>query len=86
PLAQTTRLFTQIASALTYAHQEGVVHRDLKPNNILLDKHGDPYLTDFGIAKLIQGGPGLTATGAVMGTPSYLAPEHWTGANIDARA
>jgi eukaryotic-like serine/threonine-protein kinase len=87
PLDRAARLFTQIASALSYAHREGVIHRDLKPNNILLDKNGDPYLTDFGIAKMIHhDGPALTATGIAMGTPSYMAPEQWRGMDIDARA
>jgi serine/threonine-protein kinase len=87
PLDRAARLFTQIASALSYAHREGVIHRDLKPNNILLDKNGDPYLTDFGIAKMIHyDGPALTATGIAMGTPAYMAPEQWRGMEIDARA
>ncbi len=85
PLPEAARLFTQIAGALTYAHGEGVIHRDLKPNNILLDKGGSPYLTDFGIAKVVEGSAALTATGAVMGTPSYMAPEQWRGHEIDAR-
>ncbi|MEP7285990.1 MAG: serine/threonine-protein kinase, partial [Chloroflexota bacterium] len=85
PIQQTARLLEQIASALTYAHGEGVVHRDLKPNNILIDKSGSPYLTDFGIAKLIKNDAMLTATGMVMGTPSYMAPEQWRGESVDAR-
>ncbi|HLY26965.1 MAG TPA: serine/threonine-protein kinase [Aggregatilineales bacterium] len=84
-LEQTVRLFTQIASALTYAHGEGVVHRDLKPNNILMDKSGSPYLTDFGLAKAVQTQTALTATGMVMGTPSYMPPEQWRGESVDGR-
>src|SRR5207248_1910345 len=85
PLSTTAKLLTQIGSALTYAHNEGVVHRDLKPNNILMDKMGSPYLTDFGIAKMVEGSVTLTATGAVMGTPPYMAPEQWRGEAVDAR-
>jgi serine/threonine protein kinase len=85
PINQALRMFTQVASALTYAHDLGIIHRDLKPNNILLDKHDNPYLTDFGIAKIMADRSGLTATGAVMGTPSYMAPEQWRGDSVDAR-
>ncbi|MGQ9849843.1 MAG: protein kinase domain-containing protein, partial [Aggregatilineaceae bacterium] len=88
-LTQVTRFLTQIASALHYAHQRGVVHRDLKPNNVLLDTQDNVYLTDFGIAKMLAGttttAQSLTATGSVMGTPAYMAPEQWRSEPVDAR-
>ncbi len=86
PLDLAVPMFTQIASALNYAHERGIVHRDLKPNNILLDSNNNPYLTDFGIAKMLQDSTSsLTATGTVMGTPSYMAPELWRSETVDAR-
>lgn len=87
PVKRAVDLTRQIASALDYAHLRGIVHRDLKPTNVLLDNLGNAYLTDFGIAKMLSGGPttGLTATGAVMGTPTYMAPEQWRAEPIDGR-
>src|SRR3954469_10433696 len=73
------RLVQQIAEAVAYAHVEGVVHRDLKPANILIDKGGQPRLTDFGLAKRVEGDDGLTATGQILGTPSYMPPEQASG-------
>lgn len=87
PLERTLLLARQIASALDYAHGKGVVHRDLKPSNVLLDDEGNASLTDFGIAKMVQGGAttGLTAANTMMGTPIYMAPEQWRAEPVDAR-
>jgi WD40 repeat protein len=79
PPSETAALMAKVAEAIEYAHQRGVIHRDLKPANILLDPTGNPRVTDFGLAKKIQGDSGLTGSGQIMGTPSYMPPEQAGG-------
>lgn len=76
---QAAKLTRTVAEAVQFAHNKGIVHRDIKPHNILLDENGQPRVTDFGLAKDIHGGSDLTATGQVMGTPSYMSPEQAAG-------
>lgn len=96
--AEVERYTEQVAAALDYAHAHGVVHRDVKPSNILLDDRGNAYLADFGIARLFEGGvdaleqpdgtdvTSVTATGEVIGTPSYMAPEQFHGQPVGPAA
>lgn len=80
PIEYALTILTPIGSALDYAHARGVVHRDIKPQNILLTHDGTPVLTDFGLAKIIGPGSGVTQAGALMGTADYIAPECASGA------
>jgi WD40 repeat protein len=76
PAQASARLVEVLARAMHHAHERGIVHRDLKPANVLLGADGTPKITDFGLAKLLDGDPGArTQSGAVLGTPSYMAPE-----------
>lgn len=81
---QAAQLLAAIARAVHYAHQRGVLHRDLKPGNILLDREGRPHVTDFGLAKLIEHDTSLTRSLAVMGSPNYMAPEQAAGHSREA--
>jgi eukaryotic-like serine/threonine-protein kinase len=75
PAIEAARLLLPVCRAIHYAHECGVLHRDLKPSNILIDRQGNPYVSDFGLAKRIDVDPSLTPSGALVGTPSYMAPE-----------
>ncbi|RPI93158.1 MAG: serine/threonine protein kinase, partial [Chloroflexi bacterium] len=76
-LSDIATLLNQLAGAFDYAHSRGVIHRDIKPNNIMFDHQGNAFLVDFGIAKLLASTSSLTATGSMLGTPLYMDPEQW---------
>ncbi|MGH7569234.1 MAG: protein kinase domain-containing protein [Gemmatimonadales bacterium] len=80
------RVLWEAACALGHAHQRGIVHRDVKPANIMFDHDGRVMLTDFGISKALQAASGFTSTGMIIGTPHYMAPEQAKGAQVDGRA
>ena len=86
PLPDVNRIMTQLGKALGYAHAHGMIHRDVKPSNVLLDDSGNCLLTDFGLARMTESTSKITSSGAVMGTPSYMSPEQGTGATLDQRS
>lgn len=79
PLEDIRRMMRQIADALTYAHQQGILHRDIKPSNIIVDTSGQPYLTDFGLARLAAQGESTMSVDTMLGTPQYISPEQAQG-------
>ena len=85
PFALAVAWLSAIADALDHAHGKGILHRDIKPANVLMDSAGRPLLADFGLARSVDATSGLTATGTVMGTPLYMAPEQATGGALDGR-
>ncbi len=85
PLAEVVRVITAVAQALDFANKQGILHRDIKPNNILFDQHDNPYLADFGIAKAMESSTSLTGTG-IIGTPDYMSPEQARGDALDHRS
>lgn len=85
PIQETAKIVERIAQGLAYAHRKGVIHRDLKPDNILFDENGDPFISDFGVAKLSESASNLTGSG-VIGTPAYMSPEQAQGGEIDHRS
>src|SRR5438034_10920431 len=82
PIRQGAELIAKLARTVHYAHEHGILHRDIKPGNILLDANGEPHLTDFGLARLVETESTVTRTMEVLGTPSYMAPEQAAGNNV----
>jgi serine/threonine protein kinase/sugar lactone lactonase YvrE len=87
PYEEAVRILLPIARSLEYAHQQGVIHRDIKPSNVLITESGEPMLSDFGVAKIVdeEATMDLTGTSASVGTPEYMAPEQVTSKVVDAR-
>ena len=83
---EARRVASAVAQALDYAHRRGFVHRDVKPENILFDEDGRPQLTDFGIARAMESGTRMTATGMSIGSPHYMSPEQAQGLEVDGRS
>ena len=84
PLDRTVEIIAQVGGALDYAHRQGVIHRDVKPANVLMDAEGWALLADFGLAKMVEASVQLTKTGVGVGTPAYMSPEQGQGISVDA--
>jgi serine/threonine-protein kinase len=85
PIQDAARIVEKVAQGLAFAHRKGIIHRDLKPDNILFDENGEPFISDFGVAKLTESSSNLTGSG-VIGTPAYMSPEQAQGAEVDYRS
>ncbi len=85
-LPEIQRILTQLADALGYAHTCGMIYRDVKPSNVLIDERGNCLLMDFGLARMTEATSRLTSSGAIMGTPAYMSPEQGSGPNVDGRS
>jgi len=83
--SEAARWIDQVAGALDFAHNKGIIHRDIKPSNVIIDDEGNAHLTDFGLARMIEGSHTLTGS-MLMGTPSYVSPEQGRGKHVDGRA
>jgi hypothetical protein len=86
PVDQAVSLVHQVARGLAFAHEQGIVHRDVKPHNVLIDENGTAKVTDFGIARSLDPAEGLTETGTLLGTSEYIAPEQASGGPVDERS
>lgn len=87
-LHQSAEMLRKVAIAISYAHRQGIIHRDIKPSNIVVDQQGEPWLMDFGLAKIVKDDEKISKTGSVLGTPVYMAPEQALGKvhEIDERS
>jgi serine/threonine protein kinase len=86
-LTEIHQIITQVGGALGYAHARGMIHRDVKPSNVLIDEQGNCLLTDFGLARMVEASSEmLTSAGAIMGTPAYMSPEQGKGDTLDGRS
>jgi tRNA A-37 threonylcarbamoyl transferase component Bud32 len=84
-LEDAARIIERLSGALAYAHKNGLIHRDLKPDNILFDNNGDPFISDFGVAKITDSATNMTGSG-IIGTPAYMSPEQAQGDKVDNRS